>query len=89
MASLQLMGGEKDGHVQRLTVKGIPNLFYAVPNTDDAELRLLKGRELTERTKELAILAYKRRPGIPRTTEDGEIQYLYDRYPDADILRKA
>lgn len=88
MASIQLMGGEKDGHVQRLTVAGVPELFYAVPNSDDPELRVLKGKQLTERTKELAVLAYKLRAGKPKSTETGEMQYLYDRYPEADILHK-
>lgn len=89
VASIQLMGGEKDGHTQPLVGKKAPDMFYAVPNCDDAEIRLLSGKQRMERTKQLAVLAYKLRSPEPVAVSDTEVQWLYDRFPEADIVRKT
>lgn len=60
MAKLQLFGGEKDGWSMPVSVDGRPDVFYAVPNLDEDQIKKLRSANAKEELRDkLSVLAYK------------------------------
>lgn len=60
MAKMVLMGGEKDGWDCDISSDTRPDVFYAVPNTDEEKIKKTKGTDAKHQLRDqLAVLAYK------------------------------
>lgn len=68
MPKMTLMGGEKDGLDIPIRAEYRPDIFYAVPNNDDEQIRKTKGTNAKQAMRDkLAVLAYEFDPKTSTT----------------------
>lgn len=85
MPKMQLMGGEKDGWDDTVSLDGRPDVFYAVPNLDEDRIKKTKGAAAKEELRDrLAVLAYKFDPVISTANH-----FKMCRAPELDRVRQS
>ena len=84
MAQIQLMGGERDGTVLKISAKvGRPDVYYAIPNADEALIKDAKeAAAKVEMRQKLSRIAYRFEKAV---TKSGiGVEYQYVRTPELD-----
>lgn len=84
MPQIQLMGGERDGTVLKLSAKvGRPDVYYAIPNADEALIKDAKeAAAKVEMRQKLSRIAYRFEKAV---TKSGiGVEYQYVRCPEMD-----
>lgn len=84
MARMSLNGGEKDGWETQISEDSRPDVFYAVPNLDEDQIKKARGEAKRELRDRLAILAYK---FDPDTSTGGHFKMR--RCPELDKVHQS
>lgn len=84
--TIQLFGGEKDGHTTRVVTRGDlpPEVFYVWRNADDEKLHRLSATDRARVVRKLSVLAYRRDDNAAPPDIDGTPSYRYLRHAEAD-----
>lgn len=87
MPQIQLVGGEKDGLIITLpSIVTRPDVYYAVPNSDDEKVRYTKGAKARTALREkLAVLAYVYEKTVKMDKVGWEYRYRRDPARDKKI----